>query len=572
MNKKQSVEELRRVFEAKLAIKRPGVRLVDKYVNANTRTEFECEQGHKWVAFPSAILQRSGCPHCYRLAAYKTHKQFEEEMAVIHPTIRVIGKYVNDKTKIEVECLECTRKWSATPSSMLQGGGCKICSVKKSLQIKKDRAFEQIKNDPHVQKHFDILSDYKGLTVPMQFRCKYDKFEFERQPASIKKGRLTCPVCGSGGKRSPQSQVTKGLNDLWTTHPHIAQLLLNPDDGYKYAAHNSVKLDFKCPDCGKVAKRLLSYVSQTMPYCQFCGEKRSYPERLMSAVLRSAGVNFETQKRFHWCKFEIDGRQRIGIYDFYFEIDGNKYLIEVQGDQHVNESKFTRLSIDEIWKIDIAKEEIAKENGYIPIVLICQVSDLESIKYEIESSELSGIIDLSKVDWLKCQLETISSPMMQAAELWNNGMRSTMQIAQYLGMSRSPIRRYLLKCAEQGLCDYTPDEGRENQVVNSKKAISKRVVLVNTGEVFESMTEAGRKYGAIGDKIGMVCSGKRLYAGKLDGTPLIWRFEDDVVGKDLDVVLKEGMMEVARSVKRNREGLLKSLMARHNTRRLQNTG
>ena len=362
----------------------------------------------------------------------------------------------------------------------------------------------------------------------------------------------------------PFQTIYTDTRDLLGVDPHIAELLVNPEDGYKYAARNTVKLDFRCPNCDNIASRWLYYVTQTMSYCQKCGDSRSYLERMMSAVLRDLGIEFEIEKSFDWCRFELNGKQRTGRYDFYFELNENRYLVEMHGDQHVNATAFTRMDITDTWKVDIAKEQLAKDNGYILIGIYCQVSDLESVKQEICNSDLSGIFDLSKVDWIECQKETITSRMMKAAELWNNGMKSTSQIAKRIGAKdRHVVCRYLKDCAANGLCDYTIEESREHCVINSKKTISKRIVLVNTGEVFESMTEGGQKYGAISDKIALVCKGKRLYAGKLKDVPLVWRFENDVQGRDLKELLDQELRRISESLIKQREGLRRGLLARH---------
>ena len=429
----------------------------------------------------------------------------------------------------------------------------------------RNQLLDKIKQCPEISEYFDIISDYVKLTAPLTLRCKKDGYEFTRQARSLKRGRTICPACGNGsnGKLSPHMKVIRGINDLWTTHPYIAKLLVNPEDGYKYSAHNTVKLKFECPYCGNTEGRWLYYVTQTMPYCKKCGDSRSYLERLMSAVLRNLGVEFETEKTFDWCKFELKGKQKSGRYDFYFELNGHKYLIEMHGDQHINESAFTRMSIKDIWYIDITKAELAEENGYTLISIYSQVSDLENVKYEICESILSEIFDLSKVDWIKCQLETITSPMVMAADLWNNGMKSTSQIAKEIDVERCVARRYLKECAANGLCDYTVEEAKEIGKANTKKAMSKRIVLVNTGEVFDSMTEAGHKYKTPSDKIGQVCNGNRFYSGKLNGTPLVWRFENDVQGRDLKILLIQELDRISDSKINQLEGLQRGLLARH---------
>ena len=51
---------------------------------------------------------------------------------------------------------------------------------------------------------------------------------------------------------------------------------------------------------------------------------------------------------------------------------------------------------------------------------------------------------------------------------------------------------------------------------------SKKVVCINTGEIFNSVAEAGRKYNVIGGNISKCCKGKRKSAGSINGEKLKW--------------------------------------------------
>ena len=63
-------------------------------------------------------------------------------------------------------------------------------------------------------------------------------------------------------------------------------------------------------------------------------------------------------------------------------------------------------------------------------------------------------------------------------------------------------------------------------VVNKKSSCVKKVVCINTGEVFDSIQEAIDKYGAT--NIGGCCYGKAKSSGKdSEGNPLIWQFYDE---------------------------------------------
>jgi len=52
---------------------------------------------------------------------------------------------------------------------------------------------------------------------------------------------------------------------------------------------------------------------------------------------------------------------------------------------------------------------------------------------------------------------------------------------------------------------------------------SKRVLLTNTGEVFESISDASRIYGVSVKGISACCTGKKKSCGKLDGVKMVWQ-------------------------------------------------
>lgn len=55
----------------------------------------------------------------------------------------------------------------------------------------------------------------------------------------------------------------------------------------------------------------------------------------------------------------------------------------------------------------------------------------------------------------------------------------------------------------------------------------KRVILENTGEVFDGIILASEKYGIPSTHITACCKGKRLSAGKLDGNKMKWSYIND---------------------------------------------
>lgn len=69
---------------------------------------------------------------------------------------------------------------------------------------------------------------------------------------------------------------------------------------------------------------------------------------------------------------------------------------------------------------------------------------------------------------------------------------------------------------------------KNSKVLKGKPAHNRiKVTCITTGVTFDSQTEAGDHYNVSISKICDCCKGKRKHAGKLDGTPLEWKYTED---------------------------------------------
>lgn len=67
----------------------------------------------------------------------------------------------------------------------------------------------------------------------------------------------------------------------------------------------------------------------------------------------------------------------------------------------------------------------------------------------------------------------------------------------------------------------------------SKNPASRKVICLNTKEVFDTIKDASLKYNAPPTTLGLCCKGKRKSSGKLkDGTPLRWMYYEDWIKAD----------------------------------------
>jgi group I intron endonuclease len=69
--------------------------------------------------------------------------------------------------------------------------------------------------------------------------------------------------------------------------------------------------------------------------------------------------------------------------------------------------------------------------------------------------------------------------------------------------------------------------GVDNPMYGKPSKHRKRVMCINTGEIFDCVTHASEKYKTYRSDINKNCRGIRTHAGKLNGEPLLWRYIDE---------------------------------------------
>ena len=306
------------------------------------------------------------------------------------------------------------------------------------------------------------------------------------------------------------------------THPHLIKHFVNKEDAYKYSYGHNNKILIKCPDCGHEKKMVIRNLLKAGFGCPRCSDGISYPEKLMLNVLEQLGLIFKTQlskTTYKWC-----GKYK---YDFYINIGGIDCIIETHGIQHYRENRRKGMLLNEVKENDKLKEKLAKDNGIENyIVLDCRYSELELIKRSIMHSKLPNLLDFKEndMDWLKCHKHACSSFVKKSCDLWNDGIRNTLDIANILKIGRSTVIRYLNQGAKAGWCNYEPkQEIKKGSKLRLGKGC-KAIVCLTTGETFKSQKEACIKYNIGSGNLWMCCNHKKQSAGKhpINGEKLVW--------------------------------------------------
>ena len=157
------VRKTQEEYEADLAEKKPNIRVVGKYVNLKTKIEHECLVcGYHWDVLPDNMLHMpNGCPKCGKRAPL-TQKELIEKVGLVDNTIEVVGEYYNVATKIPFRCKRCGKVWEAKPNNILNGKGCPYCKRSKG-EMKISQILDDMAVEYGIQYRFPDCKDESVL-------------------------------------------------------------------------------------------------------------------------------------------------------------------------------------------------------------------------------------------------------------------------------------------------------------------------------------------------------------------------------------------------------------------------
>lgn len=344
-----------------------------------------------------------------------------------------------------------------------------------------------------------------------KYHCNVCTAELWMEEGNIKRGS-NCACCS----RSSNKTVIKGINDIATTNPELIKYFVNIEDAYTHTYSSNKKVLLKCPDCGFKKEMIIANLYKQGFGCIICGDGISYPEKVMGNILKELKVDFKTQlskSTFKWCK-----NYR---YDFYFEYNNEKYIVETHGNQHYEICSGNWKELKDILQNDKDKcnlainNEIKKENY---IVIDCRKSDLNFVKQNILNSKLKEIFDLNNVDWIKIGKQSEKSLVKEVCDYWkehnniNNENLSTTYISKIFDKKRVTILRYIKIGDKLGMCDYK----KRNTILKTKDnyiEVYKDGIKLREFDTYKDVVEYFNKENFSVSKISKACKTHKLYKG-----------------------------------------------------------
>ncbi|HFC9286543.1 hypothetical protein Q4457_05155 [Clostridium perfringens] len=286
-------------------------------------------------------------------------KVFEEFCELLESeNYKLIGNYVNNKTKVELEC-DKQHRYFVQPFSFKSGFRCPICSGRSKEHAKLD-FIKQVENEG-----YKLIGDYINALTKIELECDKQHRYFV-QPNDFKNKGARCPICYGNHTELAKLDFIKQVEN----------------EGYKLIGeyvNNYTKIELECNKHHRYFVQPYSFKNGSRcPHCSTI----SHGEILAKKILDEYNCKYESQKKFDGL-IGLNGGQL--SYDFFVD---NYLLIEIQGEQHYKPIKLYGglEQFKQQQEHDRRKREFAKKNGYelleIPYFNVRDLDKLERMLRE----------------------------------------------------------------------------------------------------------------------------------------------------------------------------------------------
>jgi hypothetical protein len=322
------------------------------------------------------------------------------------------------------------------------------------IKYKSDDIWIDLRPLPHKKIGSNLVIDWKnsvGYEIDFQYKNVKNKIKIEKYQLENQRNILYITI----DKYVPIPHKIEAsklvlcqikhlvFNKIIDNAPHLIKYLNNDEDAYLYSCQSNEKIMFKCPICGYTDLVVVSNLYNQGKGCPICSDGISYPTKFMASVLNQLNLSYIREANKSYDDFKWAEMYR---YDFTFNLDNKKYIIEVDGGMH----RYTTQQ-----KIDKKKNKLAKENGFIMIRIDCDYgcnSKYAFIKNQILQSELSTLFSLDHIDWDECNKFATHTIVKNVCDLWEINKKSIQEISVLTTLSSSTVRRYLKDGKLLGLC------------------------------------------------------------------------------------------------------------------------
>lgn len=183
------------IFRNELKNINPNIDILGQYLKAKQPIKCQCKIcGYKWEPTPSNLRKGRGCPKCSKRYV-RNEDDVREELHLMNPNIKIVGKYINTQAKLKVQCLVCGHQWQPVANSLLsQHTGCPECKKKtiaeKNRLSEKEIVLRMKERHPEVE----ILGNIKDTKTTVTCKCTVCGNIWNAKYTSLRNS-AGCPKC-----------------------------------------------------------------------------------------------------------------------------------------------------------------------------------------------------------------------------------------------------------------------------------------------------------------------------------------------------------------------------------------
>lgn len=513
-------------FTKELSLVNQNVTIIGEYTGSKSRLECSCNIcGYHWTPIPYRLLRGAGCPNCYKIRRenyrWYTPESFAEKLFQINSEVELLSPFTKSTEVIEAKCKNCGHIWFPKAYSLLQGRGCPKCAHR--IGAKNNRGKTGLKTIDafreelaKIDDSIEVIGDYSNTHTDIACRCDRCGHRWSAKPYSLLQGH-GCPRCAKSGTSFMEQMILLCMQEAVGSEKvlsrdksqigmeldiYIPELRLAIEPGNWYLHKRSLSRDSekrrRCHDKGIRLVTIYDKFPQGLepPYSENCYVYSDDLNKMDHSVIQEliydlfAGVGID--KRFseeEWKKVEeraYDNSRALTHEDFVKRLHGIRPDILVLG-----------------------KYENANRRIYVKCAT-CGFS-----WYGVPANLLRG--DGCR----KCGAKVRGNKERRKQEDFERDLKQLIPTISVIGtyISRhKPIRVQCLVCGNKW--EPTPGSLLRKEYAESKNngcplcarrrmgTPRKKVMNIETGEVFISAVEAGEKYNTVPSAIRQCCRGK----------------------------------------------------------------
>lgn len=205
------------------------VRVVGQYVDMRTRIEHVCSEHGLWLVSPSSIVRGSRCRRCGSDRLRHTHAEYVKRVRERHGArVTVVGTYTGMHDSLEFSCKK-HGSWVTKPYCVVNGTGCQRCYWKR--HGKTSRKTHERYVSELAARNITPLSRYTKARNPIRHRCSQGHV-WRANPCDVLS--CGCPLCDNSQYRRRPVRVGRRTVMVQGSEGAAVGLLLaegiQPDD------------------------------------------------------------------------------------------------------------------------------------------------------------------------------------------------------------------------------------------------------------------------------------------------------------------------------------------------------